>query len=73
MKIQVRVKTRASNNKVIKNPDGIYTACVTAPPVKGEANKLLIELLSKEFGVNKSSVRIIKGERSRTKIIFIGE
>jgi len=52
-------------------PDGTLKVKLTAPPVDGEANKKLIELLSKEFGVAKSKVKIVKGEASRRKVVEI--
>jgi len=73
VKISLRVKTRTSQNKLIKNPAGTYTAFLTASPVDGEANASLIDLLSGEFGVAKSSVRIIKGLKSKNKIVSIGD
>ncbi|MBN1871318.1 MAG: DUF167 domain-containing protein [Candidatus Omnitrophica bacterium] len=71
--IQVKVKTKSSSNRVLKNADGTYTAYLTQPPVEGKANNLLVELLSKEFGVAKSFIRIIKGAHSKNKLIAIGE
>lgn len=73
MKIAVRVKARASENKITKNADGTYVAHLTAPPVKGEANRSLVELLSEEFDEPKSSIKILKGAASKNKIISIGE
>lgn len=42
---------------------------VDAPPVKGAANKRLVEIISEYFGVSKSSVNLKKGLTSRTKIL----
>ena len=44
---------------------------VTAEPQKGKANKELIEKISKHFGVLKSNVRIISGEKSRKKLVEV--
>lgn len=44
---------------------------VTAIPEKGKANKALIALLSKEWKIPKTSIRIIRGETSRVKILEI--
>lgn len=40
---------------------------VNAPPVDGAANKGCIKFLAKEFKSNKSSIKIISGEKSRYK------
>ncbi len=73
MRISLRVKTRTSRNKLIRNSDGTYTAYVTASPVDGEANASLVGLISERFGAPKSAVKIVKGLRSKTKIVSIGE
>jgi len=48
-------------------------AYVTAVPINGKANKELFKLLSKELGINKSRISIIRGETSSNKIIEIDE
>ena len=54
---------------MIKNSDASFTAYLTKRPQKGQANKALIKLLSKEFNVAKSRIRIVRGEKSRLKIV----
>ena len=44
---------------------------IIAEPQKGKANKELIEKISKHFGVLKSNVRIISGEKSRKKLVEV--
>jgi uncharacterized protein (TIGR00251 family) len=44
---------------------------VNAPPLGGAANKDLIEVLSEEFKIKKSAIRIIKGQSVKDKIIEI--
>ncbi|MDP3043172.1 MAG: DUF167 domain-containing protein [bacterium] len=44
---------------------------IAAPPVKGKANKELVEFLAKNFAVSKNNVKIISGAASRTKLIKI--
>jgi uncharacterized protein (TIGR00251 family) len=44
---------------------------VTAAPVEGKANEALLQFLAKEFGVTPSSVEIVRGHRSREKLIRI--
>ena len=70
--IELKVKTRSSRNCIVKNEDGTYTAYLTQAPVEGKANRCLIKLLSEEFGVVKSSIRIVKGLHSKNKSISIG-
>ncbi len=42
---------------------------VTAPPVDDAANVALCRLLAKRAGVPRSAVRIVKGARSRDKVV----
>ena len=71
-KIKIKVLPRSSQNKIVgKMVDGIIKVKLTAPPVDGEANKKLIELLSKEWKTSKSNIKIIKGLKSKNKIVKI--
>jgi len=71
MRIYVKVIPKSSRNKIEKISEGEYKVWITAPPVDGKANEALIELLSDYFNVSKSSVEIIGGKTSRTKIVDI--
>jgi len=63
--LEVKVKVNCSRNKlVIKNDD--YIIELNAKPKNNEANLELIKFLSKEL---KKRVRIIKGFKSKTKLI----
>jgi len=44
-----------------------------AVPVDGKANKELIKLLSKELGISKCKINIIKGEKNKEKVIEIDD
>ncbi len=72
MLLKIKVIPRSSKNELIPLEDGTYKLKLTAPPVDGEANEALMQFLSKEFAVPKSSIRIKKGETSRNKTIEIG-
>ena len=71
MRIELKVIARAKKEIVEKIAENSYRVKVTAPPEKGNANKRVIELLSKEFGVSKQDIRIISGDTSNRKIIEI--
>ena len=73
MKLEVRVQTRASRNTVLKLGDRKFKVYVTVPPESGRANRAVIELLSKYFGLSASCFEIIKGETVKDKIISIKE
>ena len=44
---------------------------VQAPPIEGRANEALIAFLAKTFVVPKSSVELISGELSRSKVFLL--
>lgn len=44
---------------------------VQAPPVEGRANEALIAFLAKTFDVPKSSVELLSGESSRSKVFLL--
>ena len=57
--------------KVNKISDDTLEIKLTSQPLKGKANKQLIEVLADYFKTKKSSINIIKGEKSRNKIVQI--
>jgi uncharacterized protein YggU (UPF0235/DUF167 family) len=44
---------------------------VAAPPVEGRANDALCRLVAKRLRIPRSSVTIVRGHRSRDKVIAI--
>jgi len=70
--VQVRVMPRAKRNEV-KERDGGYRVYLTAAPVDGKANKALLEVLAEHLDVKRSQLKIIKGERSRDKVVRVME
>lgn len=68
MRIDVRVKTRSKAEKVTQLDRGRYEVAVNSPPVDGQANERVIELLSEHFNVPKSRVILIRGHRGKNKI-----
>ncbi len=71
VRFRVHVQPRASRAKVQGVHDGALKVAITAPPVDGEANAALVKLLSKHFGVARSAVSLVAGERSRNKTVEI--
>ena len=70
MIIDIKVQPGASKNELIKTETG-YRARIQCAPVDGKANEALITLLSKEFGIPKSDIEIIRGKTSRNKTISL--
>jgi uncharacterized protein (TIGR00251 family) len=71
MRIYVHASPRSSRNEVIKISEGEYKVKLTAAPVDGQANDMLIRMLAQFFRVPKSRVNIIGGKTAKTKIIDI--
>lgn len=71
VRITVLVKPRSSREAIEGWKEGALVVRLTSPPVEGAANRALVKLLAKKLSVARSSVRIVTGERSRTKIVEV--
>ena len=71
MFISVWVYPNAKRDELRGLIDGVWQVSVSAPPVKGKAKTRLIALLSQVLGVGKSSLSIVKGHTSRSKVIAV--
>lgn len=69
--IEVRLKPRGSRNELLGMRDGVLQAKVTPPPVDGKANKALCRLIAKRVGVAPSRVRVVRGAKSREKVVRV--
>lgn len=70
---KIKVQPGASKNRVIGFSGDALKIKLTAPPEKGKANEQLIEFLAEKLQIKKASLSIIKGFKSREKIIKIQE
>ena len=69
MKYTIIVKPGTSQEKIIETGNHEFTVYLRAKPHDGEANNVLIKLLSKHFSVPKTSIKISRGAHSRTKLV----
>jgi len=69
--IEVRLQPRGSRDELLGLRDGVLRAKVTAPPVDGRANEALCRLIAKRVGVPPSRVGVVRGERSRDKVVRV--
>jgi len=67
----VLVQPRASRAKLGPVHDGRLKVAVTSPPVDGEANAAVIELIAKTLGIAKGAVEVIAGASSRRKTLKV--
>jgi uncharacterized protein len=67
----VRVQPRASKNEVAGVMEGALKIRLQAPAVEDRANRALCAFLAELLKRPKSAVRLLSGERSRTKRVEI--
>jgi uncharacterized protein len=67
----ILVQPRASRAKIGPVHDGRLKLSVTSPPVDGEANAAVVELLAKSLGVARGAVEVIAGASSRRKTVRV--
>ena len=71
MIISVYVIANSKIPEIVKISEKSYKIKVDAIASEGRANKRLIEILSDYFNVSRSSISILKGLKSKNKIIEI--
>lgn len=71
VRFKVRVQPRASRTEVAGQHGDALKVRLAAPPVEGEANAELIAFLAKRLRVPKSAVSIVRGLRSRDKLVEV--
>jgi uncharacterized protein (TIGR00251 family) len=72
VKIWLFVKPQSRKEKVEKLSEDEYRVSVRAAAREGKANEAVVELLAEHFSVPKSSIRIVRGEKSKRKLVEIG-
>ena len=63
----VRVQPRASKDEIAGEMGGALKVRLRAPAVEDRANEALVEFLAQLLKTPRSAVRILGGERSRSK------
>ena len=62
---------RARRPGLERRADGVLVARVAAPPVEGKANAAVCALIAEAYGVPKSRVTVVRGARSREKVVRV--
>ncbi|RLE66081.1 MAG: hypothetical protein DRJ34_05595 [Thermoprotei archaeon] len=73
MKIFVKVRPKAGENKIEKIDNLSYKICISEEPKNGKANLAVIKLLSDYFKVSSKDIKLVSGFSSRNKIFEIKE
>jgi uncharacterized protein (TIGR00251 family) len=69
--IFLHVIPNAKKSEIIGNYNNRLKIKISSPPVDGSANKEIIKFFSKLLKTSKNNIKIIKGENSREKELFI--
>lgn len=69
--VDITVSPRASRAKIGPVHDGRIKVSVTAPPVDGEANAAVVELIARALRLPKSAVEVVAGATSKRKTVCI--
>lgn len=67
----VRVSPRASREELGPVREGALCVRLCAPPVENAANQALVALVAKRLGVAKGRVRVLSGQKSRQKRVWV--
>lgn len=70
MRVSVRVHPRASRAR-LRWDGAVLELWVTAPAVEGAANRAVLEAVAEWAGVRAAAVRLVSGDRARTKIVDV--
>lgn len=71
MRIRINIKTGKKEQKVIKKNDSEFEVWVKARPIRGAANKELIQVLARHFKIKITEVSLISGLRGKNKMLEI--
>lgn len=71
VRLRIKVQPGAKKTELI-GPEGDYLKIkIQAPPVEGAANEALIQFLRKIFHQPKRNIQILRGVKSRLKVVEI--
>jgi uncharacterized protein len=70
MNIEIKVVTNAKKRGIIREGVGLKVM-LTSLPIEGRANEELVGYFSDLFSVKKREIKILKGEKTRRKLVSI--
>lgn len=69
--VSIRVQAGARRDELVGIREGVLLVRVAAPALDGRANRALCRSLAKRLGVAPSRVTIVRGQRSRDKLVEV--
>ena len=69
MHINIRVTAHARQNKIVDDANGVLRVYTTSAATDGQANSSVIKMLAEHFNVPKTSIKIVRGQTARDKVI----
>ncbi|HWO07018.1 MAG TPA: DUF167 domain-containing protein [Candidatus Paceibacterota bacterium] len=73
MKVSVRVTPNARRERFEMTGDNQFTATITEPPERNEANTRVQRLVAAHYNVPLTSVRFLTGMRTKKKVFEVVE
>jgi uncharacterized protein (TIGR00251 family) len=71
VKLPVRVIPNSRRTEFSGRRDGEWILRLTAPALEGKANEAAVRFIAEFFGIARSRISLISGEKSRHKIFEI--
>jgi uncharacterized protein (TIGR00251 family) len=71
VRLSVKVHPKSRKQEIIEIGENAYKIHVLAPPSKGEANAEVCKLIARYLDIPVSRVKVLRGHKSRNKIISI--
>lgn len=71
VRLAVRVQPRASRDRVVGRHGDALRVQVSAPPVEGQANQAVEDLLATWLGIPRRTVSVLRGHSARDKLVEI--
>ncbi len=68
--LRVRVKPKSGKDGIESAQDELVVK-ISAPPAENQANRALIDFISKKLGMPKSDIHLRKGAKSRNKTLLV--
>ena len=69
MILKIKVKTNANENSFVCINEDILIIKIKEKPVKGKANKALLNFLAKKLRISPNKINILKGKTSQYKTL----